>query len=63
MTQASGFFGAGEGGTVQLNLITEVVGAQVDNGNPSKAGAPGFREIAVRYGVEFAGASDQKAQP
>jgi hypothetical protein len=44
-------------------LITKVIGAQVDSGNPSKAGAPGFREIAGRYGVEFVAASDRKAHP
>ena len=34
-------------------MITEVVGAQVDSGNPSRAGSPGFREITAKYGIEF----------
>ena len=38
-------------------LITEVVDAQVDSGNPTKDGSSSFREIAARYGVEFISAS------
>jgi hypothetical protein len=39
-------------------LITEVVEAQVDSGNPARAGSSGFKEIAAKYGVEFISASE-----
>ena len=34
-------------------LMTETFDAQVDSGNPAKAGSSSFREIAAKYGVEF----------
>ena len=34
-------------------FIAEVVGAQVDSGGPSQAGAPAFQDIAAKHGVEF----------
>jgi hypothetical protein len=40
-------------------VITEVVGAQIDSGNPSRAESPVFREIAAKYGVEFIPTSKQ----
>jgi hypothetical protein len=39
-------------------FITEIVDAQVNSGNLSKAGSSGFREIAAKYGVEFVQPSD-----
>jgi mannose-6-phosphate isomerase-like protein (cupin superfamily) len=34
-------------------FIAEVVNSQVDSGNPSRQGAPAFRDIAAKYGIEF----------
>jgi mannose-6-phosphate isomerase-like protein (cupin superfamily) len=38
-------------------FIRAVVDAQVDSGNPAKAGSSNFRKIAAKYGVEFVSAS------
>ena len=36
-------------------FIAEVVNSQVDSGDPSRRGAPEFREIAAKHGIEFVG--------
>jgi hypothetical protein len=34
-------------------FIAEVVASQLDSGNPSRQGAPAFREIAAKHGIEM----------